>query len=266
MKVPRRQRARVLRPLHPNVGVEMEYRRKLEKLINVMHKSIMWWVRVSFKQNEPEMAIDARPASVLRIVMNRLASRWLKKFDKAAIDLAKYFTDDVKARTDARMKRLLKDAGISVPFKMTAAQKDIAQATINANVSLIKSIPKQYLLQVEGIVMRSVQHGGDLHQLSNDLQKQFGVTKRRAEFIAHDQNNKATSAFTAARQRELGITEAVWMHSHAGKEPRPTHVKMDGKKYDVTKGMFDTAEKRFIFPGELINCRCISRSVIPGFS
>ncbi len=56
------------------------------------------------------------------------------------------------------------------------------------------------------------------------------------------------------------------MHSHAGKEPRPTHVKMDGKKYDVTKGMFDTAEKRFIFPGELINCRCISRSVIPGFS
>ena len=71
---------------------------------------------------------------------------------------------------------------------------------------------------------------------------------------------------TRARQDELGITEAIWVHSGAGKHPRPTHVAMNGKKYDVNKGMWDPAVKRWIFPGEEINCRCISRSIIPGFS
>lgn len=114
--------------------------------------------------------------------------------------------------------------------------------------------------------MRSVQRGGDMGQLSKELQKEFGVTKLRAALISRDQNIKATSAFTRARQIELGITEAVWMHSHAGKEPRPTHVKMNGKRYNVTEGMYDPAEKRNISPGELINCRCTSKSVIAGFS
>jgi hypothetical protein len=41
---------------------------------------------------------------------------------------------------------------------------------------------------------------------------------------------------------------------------------MNGKKYDVNKGMWDPAVNRYIFPGEEINCRCSSRSIIPGFS
>jgi SPP1 gp7 family putative phage head morphogenesis protein len=149
---------------------------------------------------------------------------------------------------------------------MTPAMQDISKATVNANVALIKSIPQQYLRNVEGIVMRSVQTGRDLGALSKDLQKQFGVTKRRAALISRDQNNKATSAFQRARQQELGITRAVWMHSHAGKEPRPTHVAMNGKTYDINKGMWDADEKEWVFPGQLINCRCTSRSVVAGFS
>ena len=69
-----------------------------------------------------------------------------------------------------------------------------------------------------------------------------------------------------ARQDELGISQAIWVRSGAGKHPRPTHDAMNGTKYDVNKGMWDPAVERWIFPGEEINCRCISRSIIPGFS
>jgi hypothetical protein len=41
---------------------------------------------------------------------------------------------------------------------------------------------------------------------------------------------------------------------------------MNGTKYDVNKGMWDPAVKRWIFLGEEINCRCFSRSIIPAFS
>jgi SPP1 gp7 family putative phage head morphogenesis protein len=114
--------------------------------------------------------------------------------------------------------------------------------------------------------MRSVQSGRDLQQLARDLQREFGVTKRRAALIARDQNNKATAVFTRTRQLELGMTRAVWMHSHGGKEPRKTHLKMDGRGYDTRRGMWDPAESKYIFPGELINCRCVSKTIVPGVS
>jgi SPP1 gp7 family putative phage head morphogenesis protein len=113
--------------------------------------------------------------------------------------------------------------------------------------------------------MRSVQTGRDLGTLAKELQKQYGVTKRRAALISRDQNNKATRALTRARQVEMGIKKALWIHSYAGKKPRPTHLRNDGKPFDVVKGWYDPAEKKFIHPGELVNCRCTSRSIIPGF-
>ena len=71
------------------------------------------------------------------------------------------------------------------------------------------------------------------------------ITWSLAVIIARDQNNKATASMTRARQNELGITEAIWVHSGAGKHPRPTHVAMNGAKYDVKKGMWDPAVKRW---------------------
>jgi SPP1 gp7 family putative phage head morphogenesis protein len=199
-------------------------------------------------------------------MLAKLTRRWTKRWNDASKSLADYFAQDVSDRSDAQLKSILKKAGISVQFKMTPAQRDIIKATVNANVSLIKSIPQQYLGQVEGIVMRSVQTGRDLGQLSKDLQTRLGVTKKRAALISRDQNNKATSALQRARQQEIGITEAVWMHSHGGKEPRPTHEANDGKRYKVATGWFDPAVKKNIWPGELINCRCTSRSVLPDFA
>jgi uncharacterized protein with gpF-like domain len=94
------------------------------------------------------------------------------------------------------------------------------------------------------------------------------VTKRRAALIARDQNNKATAVFVRVRQKQAGIKKAMWLHSHGGKEPRKTHLANDGKLYDPQKGWFDPDPKvrRRIWPGELINCRCVSRSVVEGFS
>jgi uncharacterized protein with gpF-like domain len=66
------------------------------------------------------------------------------------------------------------------------------------------------------------------------------------------------------RQKELGITKAIWVHSGGGKHPRPEHVAFSGKEYDVEKGAY--LEGKWTWPGFEINCRCTSRSVIPGFT
>jgi uncharacterized protein with gpF-like domain len=263
-----RQNERVLRPVHANRGIEARYRKQLVDLVDEMNRSILYWLRAAYRANPPVMAQDRNPAQELRAAVRKLAARWQRNFDDAAKNLAEYFATSVRSRSDAALRKILRDGGFTVKFTMTPAMKDVLDATIAEQVSLIKSIPQQYLTQVEGIVMRSVQTGRDLGQVTKDLQEQFGVTKRRAAAIARDQNNKATASMTRVRQMQVGITEAIWVHSGGGKHPRPTHVAAGRSKerYDVTKGWFDPAVGKHIFPGELINCRCISKPVIKGFS
>lgn len=254
-----------LRPVFPNAGLEAAYRKKLRDLVEEMSDSVEYWIAVEFKRNEPRMAMDdGVPANALQRALDKLAKRWLKRFDEGAPELAKYFAKSVWNRTDKNLQSILRRAGFSVRFKMTKVMTDVVNATIQQNVALIKSIPEQYLKDVQGSVMRSIQAGRDLGSLTTELKKSYGVTDRRAAFIARSQNNLATSAMNRARQTELGITKAKWRHSGAGKHPRPTHVANNNKLYDVATGWYDPHVKKHIFPGELPNCRCVSISVIPG--
>ncbi|MGJ4855519.1 phage minor head protein [Labrys sp. La1] len=267
-RTPQERAEKVLRPVHPNAGIEAEYQRRLNRLIGEMHRSVLYWLSSAYRANQPRIAADETPADALRRAMRDMASRWLKRFDEASAKLAEWFGQSVQNRSSAALKKILKDGGISVEFKMTPAMRDVLDATVNQNVSLIKSIPQQYLGQVEGAVMRSVQTGRDLATLSKELEARFGVTKRRAAFIARDQNNKATAALTRARQLELGLDEAVWVHSGGGKHPRKSHQKAGREKtrFPIAEGWFDPEVGRKIIPGELINCRCVSKAVIRGFS
>lgn len=225
-----------------------------------MHNSTLYWLKAQYRQTG--LAQDASPAIMMRVAMRKLSRRWLRKFDLLAAKLAERFTSDVMKNSDASLSSALQQAGFTVPFKMTAEMNNALQATITENVNLIRSIPQQYLTQVETLVMQSVSRGRDLGTLTNELQQRYGITRRRAAFIALDQNNKATSTMQSASQRALGIRRGRWRHSHAGKEPRPSHVKADGEEFDLDKGMF--LDGKWVMPGEEIGCRCTWEAILPG--
>ena len=185
-----------------------------------------------------------------------------RSFDVAAAKMADWFAESARDYTDRQFHQILKDAGFTVDFTMTPTMYDAYKAVIHEQVGLIRSIPEQYLTQVQGMVMRSVQSGRDLHSLSKELRHRYALTRKRAALIARDQNNKATAIMQRARQLEVGITQAVWVHSTAGRHPRPTHVEMSGKTYDIKQGMFDKATGEYVWPGTAINCRCFSKPVL----
>lgn len=256
----------VLKSVRPSAGIEAQYRKRLMRLVDEMQKSLEYWLCAAWRANKPRIAVDATPAELLARVVRELEKRWTAKFDDAASELADYFSQEVSERSDAVLRSILKRGGWTVRFKTTATLRDVLNATINENVGLIRSIPERHFQEIEGLVMRSVQQGRDLQFLTDEIQKRYEVTRRRATLIARDQNNKATASVVRTRQQELGVREAIWMHSHAGKKPRPTHVRMDGRRYDVTKGMWDPAVHRYVWPGTEVNCRCSSRAVIRGFA
>jgi SPP1 gp7 family putative phage head morphogenesis protein len=253
----------VARPVHANRGVEALYRRALFALIGEMSMTMEHQLTEVYRESPPLLATDESPLRIMQRMLKKLGAHWIKRFDVAAPKIAEAYLKGSFKSTNSAMRQALKDAGWAVKFEMTPAMKEAFDASLAENVGLIKSIPEQYLQQVQGIVMRSYTVGRDLETMVKDLKRLYPAASNRAALIARDQSNKANAVVTRARQLELGIVEGIWMHSHAGKEPRPTHVAMNGKRYKVAEGMWDSAEQRFVFPGELINCRCTGRSVLP---
>jgi uncharacterized protein with gpF-like domain len=213
-------------------------------------------------------APSKNPSVLLRRALVKWGGLWTRKLDRLSLDLSRKFARKNFTVTQTAMKAAFKEAGFTVAFSPTKASVTAYHAVAAEQVNLIKSIPAQYLKDVQSNVWTSVMKGGDLHQLSKTLQKNYDVTAKRAALIARDQNNKATGTIEKVRQQELGITDAFWQHSHGGKVPRPTHLEADGRRYKIAQGLWDPdaqgkGKGQFVQPGELINCRCTNRPILP---
>lgn len=257
----------VVPAVHANLGVEAWYRDRLYRLIDAMSTDLVTELSVAWALDAPEIgfAHDASPTKIIADLLDKWGKKWSRKLDKLSLDIASKFARKSFSVTDKSLQAAFAKAGFTVQFKPTQRSLESYQAVAAENVGLIRSIPQQYLKDVQVQVWESVKKGADMHTLAKGLRKTYGITTRRAALIARDQNNKAKAVIENTRRQQLGITKAIWQHSGGGKEPRPTHVAASGKPYDLAKGMWDKDEKEFVWPGTLINCRCTSRAVIPGF-
>lgn len=208
----------------------------------------------------------ANPSVALKRTLDKWGRKWQSNFNTLSTELARKFAARSFAVTDKQFMGALKSAGFAVEFKPTPASLEAYHAVVGENVNLIRNLGRETLDGIQGAVWASVRAGHDMGELSTTLHDKFGMNWRRAALVARDQNNKAKASIEAARRKELGIKEAIWMHSGGGVTPRPSHVKAgaDKVRYDVTKGWYDPDAKKWIWPGTEINCRCTSRAVVPG--
>lgn len=262
-----RKTPKTLKPIRPNAGVEVAYHKALTSLIDEMDSSLTYWLKANYRKHEEQIAQDSA-ANDLQSLLNKLTGRWRSKFNEVSRFLADKLVRGTGRHSDAALRKGLKEAGMTVQFRPTGGVKNAMQAAVNENVALIKSIGEQHLNEVNQMVMRAVTRGSSLGELTEGLQHRFGVTKRRAAFIARDQNAKITSVINRQRQIEMGLYEAEWVHSSGGKHPRETHVRAGRSRlrYDVRKGADVDGDGKLIFPGELPNCRCSSRLILPGWN
>lgn len=272
------KRDKTLAPITPNAQTRLKYQRALDKAVVNMQASYEWWIsaryRAALEANRTagrlaDMALDtdtpAASADSLFDELARLRKYWTKYFDRFAKALAKQMTEAWYKDNAAQWQGKLKRAGFDVPMQLTPSQRLILRTKVPENVALIKSIQDQYHSDVEGIVLRNFLRGRDLAAMAEAVMKLGRVTQNRAALIARDQANKATAQMNDARQRELGIRYAVWQHSSAGKEPRATHVRAGREQWVFKVGDGIDFHDAFgtVLPGEAINCRCTSRSIIP---
>lgn len=265
---------RTLKPIFPPAGIEREYEKRLKKAVREMEKSCVYWLRAKYRANESRIVGDSATDDLLK-AFRKLLRQWERNFRELADVLPKWFVTKIRGYVTgnlAAQTKPLRDAGLGFNLKfsyMSQRERQTFQAIVKENVNLIKSIVRESLTQVEGIVLRNIEAGHDLARMTEDLHKQFGVSERRARMIARDQTNKATNNLSRQRLLDYGVTKGIWMHTASGKTYRETHENdMDGQEYDIREGCFDPDEKvnRHIQPAELVNCYCVCRPLIPRLS
>jgi hypothetical protein len=212
------------------------------------------------------MASDAVPTERLQKTLTKWSDKWQARFNKLSTSLAKKFAARASKVTDTQFMGALKSAGFTVAFKPTPASIEAYHAVLGENINLIRNLGRETLDDIQGKVWASVRAGHDMGTLSHQLHDSLGMNWRRAALIARDQNNKAKAVIEATRRKELGIKEAIWMHSGGGVTPRPSHVKAgaDKVRFNIEQGWYDPDARKYIWPGTEINCRCVSKAVIPG--
>lgn len=253
----------ILAPVRPNAGVTKAYQDDLQAMVLRMARALLRAVEAAYSPAASHLGMDADPTVTLRQALKKVSDEWIDRFNRASDDIAEAFASRAQRSFNVSFKKRLRRAGFTVKFRPTARTVGAYRAVVAENVNLIRSIPQKFLTEVQSIVWVDVMKGSDLHTLSQTIKKRYGITARRAAFIATDQNAKARAVMEEARRSELGITEAIWIHSKAGKEPRPTHVAMDGQRYNIKQGMWDSAVERYVWPGTEPRCRCVSRSILP---
>lgn len=252
------RRRTILADFKPNAGVRAEYRAELDRLLRSVRNEVNEAVSLHWQKPQP-VAMD-NATDILARVIDRLMAKWISSLSELPQKIARKFVGKTSAGLDRNLSAALKKSGFAVNLQLTDTTRQAMRAAVGMNVGLIKSIPGEYLGDVQKYVWEAVEGGFDLATLTDNLNHAYHIGRNRCKLIARDQSNKVHAAMEQARRQELGIKKAIWRHSAAAKEPRQSHVKANGKEFDVDKGMYLDGE--WVLPGQAINCGCTSRAVL----
>ena len=246
-----------------SVPIQARYEKDLAAMIEKMTTKTKRELTKLFKTKEAKTfyAEDASFSSMARIVINSLR----KEFDLYYKKNSKEVTNKMMRRIDKHSSGSLQSSieklsgGLSVKTDFISGEvKDIMQASIQRNVSLIKSIESQYFDQIEDLVMRSIAPGGNGLQDLAILDKIKDKTVSRGVSIAKDQTRKAYNNLNAARMKKAGLHEFYWRHGGGARNPRDLHQNvLNGQIFSLNNlPVIDEKTGERGIPGQLIFCGC----------
>lgn len=253
---------KTLNSILPNAGVAAAYRRELNALIDDLfeaYRANLLSEIVGMAASGEVKAADAKP---------KTPKEAEEVFKAKAAEIAAKFAKKAGRHVEAGLIQAMKKAGFSQADLRRLRQDKTAYAAIeqqiiNNNVALITKIPADVELKIRKMVERSIEKDRDLGGLVKELDTLQEMTHRRSRFISIDQNNKITNQMSLLKVQSLGITEGIWMHRGGAKVPRPTHLAMHGQRFNLAEGLFDEDEGRFVLCGELYNCHCTYKPILP---
>lgn len=265
-------------PLNYNAGIEAKYVKRLKKIVRLMTQEVRKEILSMYKseigqeyfKQQKKSAMDASFASQVRILLNALSRKFFKNFNDIARPYAESMINQTLKASQSSLHSSLEKLSGGLSLKTSIVPKgleDVIKASIDENVSLIKSIPEQYFKNITGSVMRSITSGEGLKELLPQLQKYGGQTERRTKNLALDQTRKAYTSINKQRLQALNVKRFKWIHSGGSQHPRKSHVAISGQIFSFENILQEQAALNVPpndrgLPGYPVNCKCTINPII----
>ncbi|TCJ96155.1 SPP1 gp7 family putative phage head morphogenesis protein [Volucribacter psittacicida] len=259
------------KPLIVSESIGNEYGKVIKATIKLLHRDLMQGIDriyITYAQDNDSSDQKGNGISQLKILFNKLLRKYTPIFSFLAKNATERMINRVLKNSSSTLKLSLRDISQDLAIKtdfMTEKLNSITKAVTIESVSLIKTIPSQYLNEVQSIVMNSITTGKGFHDLKKSLDRYYGKNARKAELVALDQTRKAYRNIQAEKLKKLGVRKFKWLHTGGSNEPRKLHMDLNGKVFSFDNPPYIGemyGEKVYGLPGQLPNCRCSMKPVI----
>jgi len=261
-------------PIKPLKGIEVRYRKELNKLGLMLIRSINKEILPVIKAGQSQYMVDS-VSSNLEVIFERLNKQFTGTLIAAfAQNLSTTVVEETSKTNEEKFNKSIRKAtGVDLGSVIqTEGLNEFLQSSVNKNVSLIKSIPEEYFKQIETIVNNGIASGAKYQTIAKEIQaipniklkKPGGANYKlvnRIKTIARNEVSTINAQLTKRRSESLGITEGIWRSSE-DESVRKCHRIRNGKKFNLKKGLYSSCDGKNLYPGEEINCRCTYSPII----
>ena len=276
-----KERAKALRALESNRGLAIAAGKRIRAIVNQFEKAYKkeaLKIAAKYCKNEvQDTAISVVP-SELEIALAALAAKQSMGLGSNAKQVSRWYCRQLLRNISADQKRALKKAGISTAWLKQKWTVQIVRGQyvapsvaakipeqVEANAALITKLCERSAQKVQNAIAEGISKGYNLSRLTEKINSLENMDEARAARVALDQSCKLNQFIQVENSKALGVKEGVWVHVPGQYESRASHMKMNGKKFDLEKGMYDPDVEDYIQPGELPYCRCCFKAILPGF-
>lgn len=152
---------------------------------------------------------------------------------------------------------------ITIPPNLTPAQRGILAAEWGQNLDLyVKGWLSDNILELREMVQTEAFQGNRAESMVKAIEHNYGVSRRKAKFLARQETSLLMSKFRETRYKDIGSTRYRWSGAMDERE-RPDHKALQGKIFSWdSPPVVDKKTGRRANPGEDFGCRCVAVALI----
>lgn len=201
--------------------------------------------------------------------VNRTVEEIYKKLDTIQDSPAKYLDfknqfEDTVADLNIQFAKTVKAKDeITVAPKFTPEMESRLAESYSKNLNhFANEFTDKEVYKLRSIVTDNVLDGFRSDRLVKRLVSEYGVTKRKAKFLARQETSLMVAQYRQVRYEEAGLKRYKWSTSH-DERVRKDHKELQGRVFSYNDPpITDRATGAKNNPGQDYNCRCIAIPVL----
>jgi SPP1 gp7 family putative phage head morphogenesis protein len=162
---------------------------------------------------------------------------------------------------------------ITVAPKLTKEQQARIASEYNDNIKLaIEDFTRKETQELRNKVQSNAEAGIRYESLAREIEKSYGITRRKAKFLARQETSLLMTKFAQVRYQDAGVNEYEWQCVHMPHDKTPDqhtlgnvryyHGLLDKKIFRWDNPPVVNAKGDRKNPGQDYNCRCKARPIV----